>query len=183
MDPILQQTSSNMQKVLQLLHQDIATVRTGRASPALVENISVVVYGGSAKMKVMELATISTSDPQTLVITPFDASILDELQKGILEANIGFTPSSDGHVIRINIPALSQERREELIHLMKQKLENGKIMIRQARHDAMLDLKKDEELSEDDFIRLEKEIQKVTDDFISKIDVLGKQKEEELLKI
>lgn len=183
MDLLLQTTSTNMQKVLTLLQQDIATVRTGRASPALVENITVSVYGGSARMKVMELATIAATDSQTLTITPFDHSILDELQKGIMEANIGFTPTNDGNVIRISIPPLSEERRQELIKLMHQKLENGRIMVRQARQDALHELKKDEALSEDDVHRLEKEIQRVTDEFMSKIDSLGKQKEQELMQM
>lgn len=183
MDPLAQQTSSQMQKVLGLLQQDLGTIRTGRAAPSLVDNLVVSVYGGTAKMKIVELATVAASDPQTLVITPYDNSILGEMQKGIMEANIGFTPSNDGQVIRISIPPLSEERRQDLIHLMKQKLENGKVLIRQARHDAMDDLKKDESLSEDDLKRLEKEIQKITDDFIIKVDALGKQKEEELMKI
>ncbi len=183
MDPIAQETSTQMQKVLDLLHQDLGTIRTGRATPSLVDHLEIMVYGGTTKMKIVELATVMASDPQTLTITPYDNSILGEIQKGIMEANIGFTPSNDGSVIRINIPALSEERRKELIHLMKQKLENGKVMIRQARQTAMNEVKKDEALSEDDIVRLEKEVQKVTDDFMAKIDTLGKQKEEELLKI
>jgi ribosome recycling factor len=183
MDPIAQQTTLEMQKVIELLHQDLATVRTGRASPSLVDHLEVMVYGGTTKMKIVELATVNATDSQTLTITPYDNSILGEIQKGIIDANIGFTPSNDGQVIRINIPPLSEERRKELIHLMKQKLENGKVMVRQVRHDSMNEVKKDETLSEDDIMRLEKEIQRVTDDFITKIDTLGKQKEEELLKI
>lgn len=182
MDPIAQATSSQMQKVLQLLHQDISSVRTGRATPSLVENIAVLVYGGSTRMKVMEVATVVASDSQTLTITPFDKSILDEIQKGIMEANTGFTPSNDGQVIRISIPPLSEERRKELIHLMKQKLENGKIMIRQARQDAMNEIKKGDS-SEDEKRRLEKEVQKVTDDYMEKIDAMGDAKEKELLSI
>jgi ribosome recycling factor len=183
MDPIAQQTSEHMQKILGVIQDDLHTVRTGRATPALVDHLEVVVYGGSTRMKIMELATVAVSDVQTLVITPFDKSILDEIQKGIMEANIGFTPSNDGTVIRISIPPLSEERRQELIHLMKQKLENGKIMIRQARHEAMETLKKDEALSEDDLKRLEKEVQKITDDFMENVDAMGKQKEDELLQI
>jgi ribosome recycling factor len=180
---LISSTSQNMQKVLSVLQQDLATVRTGRAAPSLVDHLEVVVYGGSAKMKIMELATVTATDAQTLTIAPFDSSILGEIQKGILEANIGFTPSNDGQVIRISIPPLSEERRKELIKLMHQKLENGKVMIRQVRQDAMVDLKKDETLSEDDLRRLEKEVQKVTDEFMGKIEILGKQKEAELMQI
>ena len=182
MDPIVVTTKQNMQKVVEVIKGDIATVRTGRATPNLIENVSVSVYGGSTRMKIMELATISTSDSQTLVLSPFDPSIIGEIQKGLIEANTGLTPTNDGQVIRINIPPLSEERRQQLIHMMKQKLENGKVMVRQARHEAMTDIKK-QELPEDEVKRLEKEVQKVTDDVIAEIDTLGKKKEEELLQI
>jgi ribosome recycling factor len=122
----------------------------------------------------MELATVGVSDPQSLVITPFDQSIIEEIRKGISEANIGMNPSVDGAVIRISIPPLSQERRQELIKLMQHKLENGKIMIRQVRHKSMEDLKK-LELPEDDEKRLEKEIQKVIDDAMIEVDSMGTQ--------
>lgn len=186
MDKIVQDTRQKMQKVLDVLRTDLSTVRTGRATSALVENVVVSVYGGSTRLKIMEVGTINVSDPQTLVITPFDPSIIGEIQKGILEANIGFTPSNDGQVIRISIPPLSAERREQLIHLMKQKLENGRIMLRQVRHEAMTEIKKqlnNKEISEDEMVRLEKEVQKAIDEVISDIDAMGKKKEEELLQI
>lgn len=175
-----------MQKVLDILSGDLNTIRTGRAMPSLVEGITVSVYGGSARMKVMELSTIGALDSQTLVITPFDPSITSEIQKGLEGANIGLNPVVDGHLIRISIPPLSQERREQLIHLMRQKLENGRVMIRQARHEAMGEIKKLDasgEITEDDKSRLEKDIQRVTDEAISQIDLMGKKKEEELLQI
>src|SRR6266498_627345 len=125
------QIKQKLQKVLDVLKDDLATIRTGRATPSLVENLVVSAYGGSAKLKVMELATIATSDTKTLVLTPFDPSIIGEIQKGIEAANVGFTPVIDGNIIRISIPPLSQERRKELIKAMHQKLENGKIMVRQ----------------------------------------------------
>ncbi|HSX40851.1 MAG TPA: ribosome recycling factor [Candidatus Saccharimonadales bacterium] len=179
---VVSEAQQRMQKALDVLRGDLSTVRTGRATPTLVENITINAYGGSAKLKVMELSTIAVSDPQTILITPFDASIIGEIQKGIIGANVGLTPTIDGQVIRISIPPLSQERREELIHLMKQKLENGRIMIRQVRQEAMNDIKK-QDLSEDETSRLEKEIQKTTDDTIEQIENLGKQKEQELLQI
>jgi ribosome recycling factor len=183
MDPIIQTASQNMVKAFHLLQTDLATVRTGRATAGLVDSLVVSVYGGTATMKIVELATVSVSDAQTLVIAPYDASIIGEIQKGIQEANIGLTPNNDGVVIRITIPPLSEERRKDLIHLMKQKLENGRILIRQARHDAMAEIKKDEELSEDELKRLEKEIQRLTDEYSEKIDALSKKKEEELMQI
>lgn len=183
MDSLLQETSQRMQKVLEVLKTDIATIRTGRATPSLVENIVISAYSGSAKLKVMELATIGAQDTQTLVITPFDQATIHEIEKGIQEASTGLNPVVDAPVIRISIPPLSQERREELIHLMHQKLENGRIMIRQARQDAMNDVKKSEDMSEDEEHRLEKEIQKVTDDFMAQIEAMGKQKEVELTQM
>jgi len=179
---LVNSTKMRMQKVLEVLIGDLSTVRTGRAAPSLVENIVVAVYGGSTKLRIMEVATINTSDNQTLLITPFDGSIIGEIQKGILEANVGLTPSIDGQNIRISIPPLSEERRQDLIKLMHQKLENGKIMVRQARHEAMTDIKR-QELPEDEMKRLEKEVQKVTDDVSSEIDALGKKKEAELMQI
>lgn len=178
-----QAIQARMQKVIELLKTDIATVRTGRASPSLVENIVITAYQGSAKLKVLELATVHAQDSQTLVITPFDHATIHEIEKGIQEANTGLNPVIDSTILRISIPPLSQERREELIHLMRQKLENGKIMLRQARQDAMNEVKKDEEVSEDEEHRLEKEIQRLTDDFTGQIEAMGKQKEEELMQI
>lgn len=175
-----------MGKILDVLRNDLATVRTGRAAPSLVENIMINCYGGTQKLKVMELATIGSLDSQTLVVTPFDNSITSEIQKGIAESNVGLNPVIDGQLIRISIPQLSQERRQELIHLMKQKLENARIMARQARHEAMGDVKKQKEensISEDEVTRLEKEIQKLTDEIMEDVDIMGKKKEEELLQI
>lgn len=185
MDPnFIPTIKEQMKKALDVLISDISTIRTGRAVPSLVENIVVSVYQGTARLKVMEVATISASDPQSLVVTPFDVSILEEIRKGIAEANVGLNPASDGKIIRISIPPLSEERRQELIHAMKQKLENGRIMVRQIRHEAMGAIKKNyKDLGEDEISRLEKEIQNSTDSFITEIDNIGKKKEEDLLSI
>src|SRR5664279_2418777 len=183
MDPLATSTKKKIEKVLDILKGDMATIRTGRATPSLVENIIISAYGGSAKLKVLELATIATSDSHTLILTPFDPSIIHEIQKGIEAANVGFTPSVDGNLIRISIPPLTRERREELIKAMRHKLENGKIMIRQVRHEAMEDIKKEYEDREDDIKRLEKEVQKLVDETIIRIEEMGDQKEQELLQI
>ncbi len=183
MDPsFIANVREQMRKAVEILRGDIATIRTGKAAPSLVENITVSVYNGASRLKVMEVATVNASDPHTLVLTPFDASIIEEIRKGIMDSGAGLNPASDGQVIRISIPPLSQERREELIHLMHQKLENGHIMIRQARHEAMADIKK-ANLAEDEKDRAEKEIQRATDQFVGEIDALGKKKEEELMQI
>lgn len=183
---ISQKTKQQLDKVLEILRTDLGTIRSGRATPALVENLVVTVYGGSAKMKILELATVGTTDAQTLVITPFDQSIINEVYKGIQDANTGLSPVVDGQIIRITIPPLSEERRQELIKLMKHKLENGKIMVRQIRHEMMDDIKKKQdskEISEDDVTRLEKEVQRIVDDTTETIDSYGSQKEAELLQI
>lgn len=175
-----------IQKIMELLRNDLATIRTGRAAPSLVENLVISVYGGTTKMKVIELATIAASDAQTLVLTPFDPSIIQEIQKGIQETSAGLNPVVDGQIIRISIPSLSQERREELIKLMKHKLENGRVMVRQARHESMDDIKKmhnDKIITDDDMHRMEKEVQKIVDETSADIDRMGQQKEDELMQI
>ncbi len=186
MDNTVSEMRRKMIKVLEVIRGDLATVRTGRATPALVENIAVSVYGGAQRLRIMELATIGASESNVLTLTPFDSSIIDEIQKGILAANVGLTPSTDGHVIRIIIPSLSEERREELTKLVGQKLENGRIMLRQVRHEAMDSVKKqftDKVVSKDELMRLEKDIQKVTDETMAQIELLRENKEAELMQI
>lgn len=183
MDPVANKTKEKLQKVLDVLNDDLATIRTGRATPSLVENIVVSAYAGTAKLKVMELATIGTSDTKTLLLTPFDPSIIHDLQKGIEAANAGLNPIQDGNILRIAIPPLSMDRRQELIKVMKQKLENGRVLVRQVRHEMIEDMKKDYEGREDDIKRLEKEVQRLVDETSETIEKWGKQKEEELLQI
>ncbi len=170
MDPLLTSTKAQMDKVIEVLKNDLSTVRAGKASPQLVENLVVNAYGGSQKLKVIELAQIAATDSQTIVITPYDLSIIGEIHKAILESNTGLTPVIDGQLIRISIPPLSEERRGELVHLVNQKLEGGKIQVRQVRHEGMAEVKKqlnEKTITEDDNARLEKEIQKFTDDTIA----------------
>lgn len=183
---LVQEMRQKMQRALMALQEDLSTVRTGRAMPSLVENVVVVVYGGAQRLRIKELATISASDPQTLVLQPFDPSIAGEIQKGIMEANIGLTPSSDGNIIRISIPPLSEERRKELIKLMKQKLESGRIAIRQIRQDIRNIVRKqhnDKEISEEQMFEIDQQIQKVTDEIMLPVDEMGRRKEEELMQI
>lgn len=183
MDPLIKKAKQRLDKILEVIKNDFATIRAGRAVPALVENIVISAYGGSARLKVMELATVVATDLQTLVLTPFDPSIIHEIQKGIEATNMGLTPAVDGNVIRIKIPQLSQERREELIKAMHQKQENGRIMVRQVRHEVYTEIKKEFEGVEDDIKRLEKEVQRLVDDMMDEIEKMGEQKEKELLQI
>lgn len=175
-----------MEEVLRALLEDIAGIRTGRASPALVENIVVSAYGGAQRLKVMELATITATDPQTLVIEPWDKSIIGEIRQGILAANIGMNPSIDGDKIRIVMPPMTTEDREKFIKLLGAKLEHGRVAIRQIRGDIMKDIKtsfEKKEITEDDRFAFEKRLQELTDEYIGKIDERGAAKENELRQI
>lgn len=177
---------SRMQQVLDLVVNDIGSLRTGRAAPSLVENIVCPAYGGTQRLKVMELATITAPDTQNLVITPWDKSIIGDIRKGILETNIGLNPSIDGEVIRISLPPMTTEDREKYTRILSQKLESGRIMVRQVRADAMHEVKKQfeaKEISEDMKFDAEKKVQAITDEFIGKIDEAGERKKQELLQI
>ena len=177
---------SKMQQVLSLVGTDIGAVRTGRATPALVEDIQVAVYGGQQRLKVQELATISSPDTQTLLIDPWDKSIIGEIKQGILAANIGMNPNIDGEIIRITFPPLTTEDREKYVKLLSGKLETGRVMVRQVRGDAMHEIRQkfeDKEIGEDEKFSEEKRLQELTDDFIGKIDAVGEKKKQELLAI
>jgi ribosome recycling factor len=177
---------SKMQAVLDLISGDIGSLRTGRATPALVEAIEVSVYGGTQRLKVNELATIGSTDPQTLVIDPWDKSIIGEIRQGILAANIGMSPVIDGEIIRISLPPMTSEDREKYVRLLSTKLENGRVMIRQIRADFMHQIKtkfEEKEISEDENFALEKRLQEITDEFIGKIEEAGEKKKQELLQI
>lgn len=178
--------SSKFQRVIDLVASDIAGIRTGRATPALVENIVVPAYGGTQRLKVMELASITAPDPGQLVINPWDKSIIGDIRKGIEMANIGMTPSIDGEIIRIIMPPMTTEDREKYVKLLSQKLENGRVMIRQVRSDEMHEIKKKfeaKEMTEDEKFGSEKRLQEITDQFIAKIEEMGEKKRVELLQI
>ena len=182
-DPTL---NDRFQKVIDLLLADISGIRTGRASSSLVENIVCPAYGGTQMLKVMELATITATDPTMLVISPWDKSIIGDIRKGILEANLGMNPSIDGEVIRISFPPLTTEDREKYVKLLSQKLENARILARQVRADGMQDIKKKfeaKEITEDEKFQSEKELQDLTDKFVTKIEEVGETKKQELLQI
>ncbi len=185
-DTLVSQTRDRMKKAIEVTAADLTSIRSGRATPALVEHIVVSVYDGSQRLKLMELATISTMDAKTIVVSPYDPSIIAEIEKGLLSANVGITPVVDGEIIRITIPPLSEERRQEYIKLARAKLEAGRIMVRQVRADSMKDLKKmelDREITEDDHKHGEKIVQELTDEMIAEVDMIGEKKEAELLQI
>lgn len=183
---ILSQVKEKMMKAIHVLQEDLGTIRTGRASPALVENVVVSSYENTQHLMVKEMATITTDGPRMIIISPFDPSIIKDIEKGINAANLGLNAYIDGHVVRISIPQLTAERREEYIKLAHTKLEGGRVMIRQVRHEVMTDLKhkfEAKDLSEDDKKRLEKEIQLLTDEMMGEIEVLREKKEGELREI
>jgi ribosome recycling factor len=180
---ILHDTGEKMRRTQEAVMREFSEVRTGRASPSLVEGIRVEYYGTSTPLK--QLATISTPDARLIVIQPWDISILAEVEKAILRSSLGITPTNDGKLIRISIPQLSKERREELAKLVKKMAEDGRISIRTIRRDAVeaaRNLEKDKTITEDDRFRAQDEIQKLTDRYIERIDQILKDKEEELMK-
>lgn len=179
-------TKMHMDKALEIIRGEISTIRTGRAQPAIVENIVCAVYGGTQHLKVVELGTISAPTPGSIVISPWDASIIGEIRQGIQSSSAGLTPIIDNDVLRIQIPSLTEERRLEYVKLLHKQLENGKIMIRQIRHDKMAGIKRDFDaklLSEDENFRAEEDLQKITDKYTDEIDEMGKKKEAELMQI
>lgn len=183
---VLQDARIRMQKALDISKQDLSSIRSGRATPALVENIVVAAYGGTQKLKILELATINVLDVKTITITPYDPATLSEIEKGIQDANVGLSPLKEGEYIRISLPPLSQERRLEYLKLAKAKLESGRVMIRQIRHDAMKELQKLSDgkfLTEDQLRQEEKQVQTLTDELIAEIDMLGERKETELMQV
>jgi ribosome recycling factor len=175
-----------MTQALEAIKADVATIRTGRAAPSLIEDVIVSAYGGTQQLKVMELGTISAPEPHMLTVKPWDASVLGEIAKGINQANLGIQAVVDNDLVRINIPPLTEERRRQFVKLLKTKIEAGKVMIRQIRHEQMIHYKKAfeaKEINEDDKFRHEEELQKITDEFVDQIDDLYKAKEQELLTV
>jgi len=183
-DEILLDTEAAMEKGFEYMQHEFSTVRTGKASPALVENIDVEAYGSSMKLK--QLALITTPEPRLLVIQPFDASTTKDIEKAIKESKIGINPAVDGKIIRLPIPALSEERRKDLVKGIKQMAEEARVRVRSARREGIDALKKghkDGTVTEDGLGSYEKEIQKLTDGFVKKIDDSVNSKEAEILKV
>lgn len=178
-----QSVKTKMDEVLLALSNDLAQIRTGRAMPSLVENIVVSAYGGAQRLKVLELATISAPDTQTLTIDPWDKSVIGEIKQAILAANVGMNPNIDGEIIRISMPPMTAEDREKYVKLLGAKLESAKISVRQVRGDFMKDIKtrfEDKVITEDEKFSEEKKLQELTDEYISKIEERGAVKEVEL---
>lgn len=178
------QTQEKMEKAIQVLKKDLLTLRAGRANPAMLEKVQVEYYGTT--MPINQMANISTPDPRSLVIQPWDKSALGEIERAILKSELGFTPTNDGNVVRISIPPLTEERRNELVKVARKMGEEAKVAIRNVRRDANEDIKKLEkngEIPEDESRRAQDEIQKLTDRFIKEVDQVVAGKEKEILEV
>jgi ribosome recycling factor len=184
LDQLLVQTEARMKKAIDALKHEVSSVRTGRAAPALVEQLEVEAYG--APMLLISLATISAPEPRLIVIQPFDRSLIKAIEKAILASDLGLTPSNDGAVIRLNIPALNEERRRDLVKLLHKKIEDGRVEIRTLRRHAHEELKGKEKSSgvtTDDVKRHEAQLQKLTDRHVLMADEIGHAKEKEILEV
>ena len=179
------ETRQKMEKVFQMLGDDLRTLRAGAANPAMIEKIQVEAY--ETKMPLVELATISCPDPSTLLVTPFDLSIIKNIAGAIAEhKELGLFPSIEGNVIRLRVPPLSEERRLELVKLLGQKLEAARIMIRQIRGEKLREIRSaaaEKQINEDEEFRATQELQKITDEYNQKIEQAGEAKRQELLTI
>jgi ribosome recycling factor len=186
MDPeeILLETEDSMEKALDYAVHEFAAVRTGKASPALVENIDVEAYGSTMKLK--QLALISTPEPRLIVIQPFDAGTTKDIERALRESKLGISPVTDGKLMRLPIPPLTEERRRELVKTVKQMSEEAKVRVRSARRDGLDSLKKvgkEGGFTEDDIESFEKEVQKLTDSFVKKIEEATASKEADIMKV
>lgn len=180
----LLKTEEDMQKVVEFMMHEFAAVRTGKASPMLVEAIDVHAYGSSMKLK--QLALITCPEARLLLIQPFDASTLKSIEKAILESKVGITPVIDGKIIRLRLPELSEERRRDLVRTVGKLAEEARVKVRAHRRDAMETVKKLQKagtITEDDLSRMEKEIQKMTDKFVAEVELHVGHKEAELLTV
>jgi len=181
---ILNDAEHRMRSAIQVLHDDLAAIRTGRASPALVEKLPIEYYGTLTPL--MQLASISVPEPRTLMIKPFDTSTLKAIEKAIQSSDLGLNPNNDGKVIHLNLPPLTEERRRDLVKHVHHRLEEARIAVRNIRRDSqndMCDFEKEKLISEDELKRGEEDLQKLTDKYIEEIAQQGKTKEAEIMEV
>lgn len=182
-DQLLDDLRKQMQKTIEAYQRELASIRAGRANASLLDRVSVTYYG--APTPLTQLASVTIPEARMLLITPYDKSILTDIEKAILMSDIGITPANDGSVIRLVIPALTNERRQELAKLVGKEQEGAKVALRNIRRDAIDKAKrqeKDKEITQDDVRQYEKDIQAITDDFTKKIEAISKDKEKEILE-
>lgn len=181
---ILSSAETRMRGAIQVLHDDLAAIRTGRASPGLVEKMQIEYYGTPTAL--MQLASISVPEPRTLTIKPFDPSTLKVIEKAIQASDLGLNPNNDGKVIHLNLPPLTEDRRRDLVKHVHHRLEESRIAIRNIRrdtHNDLRDFEKEKLISEDELARGEEDLQKLTDRFIEEIAKLGQKKEAEIMEV
>lgn len=184
MNTVIKSTRDKMQHSIEATEREFSSIRTGRATPALLDRIKVEYYG--SEMPINQLAGVSVPEPRQLLISPWDKASLPHIEKAIFASDLGLTPNSDGHTIRLEIPTLTEERRKELTKLVHGKAEEGKVAIRNLRREANEHLEKREkakEISEDDVERGKKEVQKLTDEFIAKLDKVTEKKVAEIMEV
>jgi ribosome recycling factor len=183
-DKILKNADSRMKKTTEALTKELSTIRTGRASPALVEHIKIDYHGVITPL--IQLASISVPEPRTIAIHPWDRTIINTIDKAILKSDLGLNPVNDGTNIRINLPALTEERRRDLVKAVHKRLEESRITIRNLRRESIDELKlaeKNKEISQDQNIRASEQLQKLTDSYIESINRTGKDKESEIFEV
>ncbi len=181
---VYKKVEETMQKTLNVLQREFASIRTGRASVSLLDGITVDYYGTPTPLN--QIATLSAPESNLIVIQPWDPTTIKEIEKAILRSDLGLTPTSDGKVIRLSIPPLTEERRKQLVKVVKKIAEESRVAIRQIRKDGNDDLKrleKNKEISEDELHKAQEQIQKITDKYTKKIDELLEKKEEEIMEI
>lgn len=181
---VLDDMKSHMEKTLGVLKSEFQKVRTGRASTSILDGIKVEYYGNASAIS--QVATLAVPEPRTITIAPWEAKIIPAIEKAILNANIGLTPSNDGRTIRLNLPPLTEERRKEIVKELKKKAEDDKVALRNIRRDAMDKLKKlekDKAITEDELKKFEKDVQDVTKSFEAKVDEAVAHKEKEVLEV
>jgi ribosome recycling factor len=182
-DDLLKEANSRMGKSIDATRNELATVRTGRASPHLLDRVNVDYYGATTPLK--QLANVAATEARLLTVTPYDKSAIKQMEKAIMESDLGLTPSNDGNVIRLQIPELTEERRKELVRVVRGIAEEGRVAIRNIRRDCMHDLrelKTEGEVGKDEEHRAEEELQKLTDAKVAEVEQLLHGKEEEILK-
>lgn len=185
MDPI-DEFKQQSRKTIEALKEDLKSIRTGRATPSLVENIIVDAYGGQSKLRILEMASIVTNGPSTLTITPYDSSTLADIEKAILKSPLGINPIVQGHAITLRIPPLSSEQREKYIKLASANIEERKGIVRNLRDNARKTIKtsfENKEITEDDKYRQEKEIDTISQSIINEIEVIKEKKEAEIREV
>ena len=183
-DSAMRDADDKMQKAVGHLKEDLSTVRTGRATPASLNRVTVDYYGTPVPLQ--QLASMSVPEPRTLMVQPFDRTAMSSIEKAILASDLGITPSNDGNVIRLSFPPLTEERRRDLVKQVHARAEDGRVAVRNVRRhhkDEVEKLEKEHEISEDDRKRAEKELQKLTDQHVAEIDDIQRHKEQELMEV